>query len=53
VRAHELVGVSAQSVREFRNLVHPGREVRQQIAFDAEEARIALEVVNILCRELK
>lgn len=43
----------SQSVREFRNLVHPGREVRERIAFDAEEARIALEVVHILHRELK
>jgi hypothetical protein len=29
-----------------------GREVRLQISFDTEEARIALEVVNILHREL-
>jgi hypothetical protein len=39
-------------VREFRNLIHPGNEVRNKLKFDAEEARIALEVLNIVHREL-
>ena len=43
----------SESVREFRDLVHPGREVRQRLSFGMEEARIALDVVNILRRELK
>jgi hypothetical protein len=42
----------SQTVRFFRNLVHPGREVRQGIRFNAEEARIAFEVVNILAHDL-
>ena len=32
-------------IREYRNLVHPGNEVRNQLKFDAEEAKIALEVL--------
>lgn len=39
-------------VREFRNLIHPGNEIRNQLAFGSEEARIAIEVVNILHRDL-
>lgn len=39
-------------IREYRNLVHPGLEIRKQIKFGAEEARIALEVLNILYRDL-
>jgi hypothetical protein len=39
-------------VREYRNLVHPGNEVRTSLKFDREEARIALEVLNILHRDL-
>ena len=39
-------------IREYRNLVHPGLELRKQINFDAREARIAKEVLNILYRDL-
>lgn len=39
-------------IREYRNLVHPGNEIRNQLRFDAEEARISLEVLNILYRDL-
>jgi len=42
----------SHSVREYRNLVHPGNEVRSNLKFDAEEAKIALEVLNIVHREL-
>jgi len=42
----------SHSLREYRNLVHPGREIRDKLSFDAEEARIALEVLNILYRDL-
>jgi hypothetical protein len=35
-----------------RNLVHPGNELRQKLAFGHEEARIALEVLNMVDREL-
>ena len=39
-------------IREYRNLVHPGNEIRNKLRFDAEEARISLEVLNILQRDL-
>ncbi len=42
----------SHSIREYRNLVHPGRELREKLVFNAEEARIALEVLNIVYRDL-
>ena len=39
-------------VREYRNLVHPGNEIRNDLAFGAEEARIAIEVLHIAYRDL-
>jgi len=42
----------SQAVREYRNLVHPGNEIRNKLIFEAEEAKIALEVVHIVYREL-
>ena len=51
-----LVSPSAErlshSVRQYRNLVHPGNEIRNKLTFDAEEARIALEVLHIIHRDL-
>ncbi len=40
------------SVRDYRNLVHPGNEIRKKLRFDSEEARIALEVLHIVWRDL-
>jgi hypothetical protein len=50
----ELTGVEklSHSVREYRNLIHPGYELRKALRFDAEEATIAIEVLHILHREL-
>jgi hypothetical protein len=42
----------SHSLREYRNLVHPGNEIRNNLLFDAEEARIAIEVLNIVQRDL-
>ncbi|MCB4791854.1 MAG: hypothetical protein LHV68_08200 [Elusimicrobia bacterium] len=42
----------SHSLREYRNLVHPGREIRDKLTFDTEEAKIALEVLHILYRDL-
>lgn len=39
-------------IREYRNLVHPGNELRNKLRFDAEEAKIAVEVLNIVQRDL-
>jgi len=38
-------------VRDYRNLVHPGNEVRNNLTFGAEEAKIALEVLHIVHRD--
>ena len=42
----------SHSLREYRNLVHPGNELRNKLRFDAEEAKIAVEVLNIVHRDL-
>ena len=42
----------SHAVREYRNIVHPGNEIRKSLKFGPEEANIALEVIHILHREL-
>jgi hypothetical protein len=39
-------------LREYRNLVHPGNEIRNKLDFGAEEAKIAVELLHILHRDL-
>jgi hypothetical protein len=41
----------SHSVREYRNLIHPGNEIRNKLVFGEEEAKIAIEILNILHRE--
>jgi len=41
----------SHSVRDYRNLIHPGNEIRNKITFNAEEAKIALEVLHIVHRD--
>jgi hypothetical protein len=50
----DLAGVEklSHSVRGYRNLVHPGNEIRTGLTVAREEARIALEVLNLVHREL-
>lgn len=38
-------------LREYRNLVHPGYEVRKKLTFDAEEAKIAIQILNMVHRD--
>lgn len=47
-------GVSrlSHSVREYRNLVHPGNELRNNLHFEKSEALIAIEVLKMLHRDL-
>jgi hypothetical protein len=42
----------SHSLREYRNLVHPGNEIRSNLVFDKEEANIAIEILHMLHREL-
>jgi hypothetical protein len=42
----------SHTLREYRNLVHPSYEIRNKLVFSAEEAKIAVEVLHILHREL-
>lgn len=42
----------SHTVREYRNLIHPGVEVRKSLKVEPEEAKIAVEVLHILIREL-
>ncbi len=42
----------SHSVREYRNLVHPGNEIRTGLTFDMEEAKIAIEVLHMIDRDL-
>ena len=39
-------------LREYRNLVHPGNEIRNKLVFGEPEARIAIEVLHMLHRDL-
>jgi hypothetical protein len=42
----------SHTVRSYRNLVHPGVELRKGLKIEPEEAKIALQVLNILIRDL-
>jgi len=42
----------SHSLRAYRNLVHPGNEIQENLKFGAEEARISIEIVNMLHRDL-
>jgi hypothetical protein len=42
----------SQALREYRNLIHPGRQMRAGMIMSKEEANIAINVVRICLREL-
>lgn len=42
----------SHTLRSYRNLVHPGVELRLGLKIEPEEAKIALQVLNILIRDL-
>lgn len=41
------------AVRHYRNLVHPGNEIRTGLKIEPEEAKIAFQVLNIIIRDLQ
>lgn len=45
------VGHLSHGLREFRNLVHPGRQIRERVSLTEEEAEIAFRVVQVCLRE--
>jgi hypothetical protein len=53
----ELIGATTRkfsdAVRDLRNLVHPGKEIRENFSFGQEEANIADQVLEIVIRDLK
>lgn len=46
------IGKLSHSIREYRNLIHPGVELRKNLKVAAEEANIAFSVLKILIRNL-
>jgi hypothetical protein len=42
----------SDATRDYRNLVHPGNEIRTGLTFAEEEARIALTVLQAIQRDL-
>src|SRR5688572_7793225 len=38
-------------IRDYRNLIHPGREIRKNERFDFETANVAFSLLNIIIRE--
>lgn len=43
----------SDAVRHYRNLVHPGNELRAGLRVEPEEAKIAAEILNIIIRDLQ
>lgn len=41
------------AVRQYRNLIHPGNELRVGLKIEPEEAKIAVEVLNMVIRDLQ
>jgi hypothetical protein len=46
------IATLSHSVREYRNLIHPGVEVSKGLKVEPEEGKIALIVLDMLIREL-
>jgi len=42
----------SDTVRDYRNLIHPGKQIRSRLKVKPEESKIAFEVLNIVVREL-
>jgi len=42
----------SHSIRQYRNLIHPSVEVRSRLKAENEEARIAIEVLRMIIRDL-
>lgn len=45
--------VLSNAIRNYRNLVHAGKEIRESIHFDSADADLALSAIKIVSRDLK
>jgi hypothetical protein len=43
----------SQAVKHYRNLVHPGREIRDRVQFSTPDATLAKAAVDITIREVR
>ncbi|MEX2437770.1 MAG: hypothetical protein WD449_00790 [Candidatus Babeliales bacterium] len=54
---HKLISKSTKDlstvIRNYRNLIHPGREIRKQEKFDYDSALVAKSLLNIILKEIK
>ena len=49
---NEFAAAASHATRAYRNLVHPGNEIRTGLIFAEEEARIALTILQAIHRDL-
>ncbi len=40
-------------IRDYRNLIHPGRELRKKDSFDFETASVSFSLLNIIIKEIR
>jgi len=40
-------------IKNYRNLIHPGREIRKSVSFDFDTAVVAKSLLNIILKEIK
>jgi len=40
-------------IRNYRNLIHPGREIRKNQSFDEDTAQVAKSLLNIIAKEIR
>lgn len=45
--------VLSNAIRNYRNLVHAGKEIRENIHFDSADADLAISAIKIVLRDLK
>ncbi|MCU7550888.1 hypothetical protein OCK74_17340 [Chitinophagaceae bacterium LB-8] len=43
----------ATVIKDYRNLIHPGREVRKNEQFDFETAELSFKILNLLIRKIE
>lgn len=43
----------ATVIKDYRNLIHPGREVRKSEQFDFETAQLAFHILNLLIKKIQ